>query len=375
VSTSGVGNAGLIDVRAGSVEIKGEDPSKNESGVFARSNLPNLQDTKGGDGGSIAILTDDDLTISDHGVISVSTDGEGDAGLIDLMVGGTLFLSGPGGERGSVEASHGVEGALGAPGDILITAGKSVLLTDGAVITAQSTGPKPAGSVTIVAGGRFEANGFSVGDDGTTTRSGVTTASSTSSGGRITIGASDLVYLLGGQIRTDVKDGDGGGGNVVIGDPELRAPVPKFVVLNEGRVIASADTGRGGRIDIAAGTFFASAPFAIDPGEPFPERGSFLDATSKSDLDGTINVDPPEAELVTELAALPAAFLDASALLGSACEARTSRAGSFQVIKRNAASLAPPDAALAPVGLQHAPSGARVLPDSTDLCAPPEEIL
>ncbi len=84
-------------------------------------------------------------------------------------------------------------------------------------------------------------------------------------------------------------------------------------------------------------------------------------------------MEPPETELVTELAMLSASFLDASALLGSACEARTSRAGSFQV-QRYAADLAPPDAALAPVGLHQTP-GIRVLPVGRDLCASPEETL
>jgi hypothetical protein len=228
--------------------------------------------------------------------------------------------------------------------------------------------------VTIDAGGRFEASGFSVSDDGTTTRSGVTTKSDSSSGGQITIGASDLVYLLNGEISTDVELGAGGGGNVVIGDPELG--IPEFVVLNEGRVSASAQDGLGGSIDIAAGTFFASAPFAINPGRPFPDTGSFLDATSTiSGLTGTVNVEPPETELVTELAALPATFLDASALLGSACEARTSRAGSFQVTQRHAADLAPPDAALTPTRLHQTPSGVRVHPVSEGFCASPEEIL
>lgn len=375
VSTSGIGDAGSIDIQAESVAIMGEDPSGNDSGVFAKSNVNNLQDVSGGDGGGITILTDADLTISDHGVISVSTNGGGDAGLIDLKVGGTLHISGAGGRKGNIEASHGADGALGAPGNILITAGKSVVLTDGAVITAQSTGPKPAGSVTIDAGGRFEATGFSVSDDGTITRSGVTTKSDISSGGQIKIAASDLVYLLDGEITTDVDLLAGGGGDVIIGDPELGI-IPEFVVLNEGRVTASAEIGLGGRIDITAGTFFASAPFAINPGDPFPSTGSFLDATSTiSGLTGTINVDPPETELVTELASLSSAFLDVSALLGSACEARTSRAGSFQVVKRNTAGLTPPDAALAPVGLHHAPSGVRVLPVSTDLCASPEETL
>jgi hypothetical protein len=352
------------------VRIEGVDPvtGRNDSGLFARSNLE-LQESGGG--GDITV-TARELTVADYGVISVSTRGDGDAGTITLDVAETLALSGPilDVRKGKVEASHGVDSARGAPGDIFISAGDNVLLTDGARITAQSTGIAPAGSVTIDAGRRFEATGF--GADGNT-RSGVTTASRFSSGGAITIGASDLVYLLNGEISTDVALGAEGGGDVVIGNPELG--IPEFVVLNEGRVSASAQDGQGGRIDIATGTFFASAPFAINPGRPFPDTGSFLDATSTiSGLTGTVNVEPPETELVTELAALPAAFLDASALLGSACEARTSRAGSFQVTQRHAADLAPPDAALAPLGLHHAPSGVRVHPISEDFCASPEEI-
>ncbi len=159
----------------------------------------------------------------------------------------------------------------------------------------------------------------------------------------------------------------------MIGDPET--VVPEFVVLNKGRISASAKDGAGGRIVIETGTFFASAPFAINPGSPFPDSGSFLDATSGTpELTGTVDVEPPETELVTELAMLSASFLDASALLGSACEARTSRAGSFQV-QRYAADLAPPDAALAPVGLHDAAPGVRVLPVGRDLCASPEETL
>jgi hypothetical protein len=187
-----------------------------------------------------------------------------------------------------------------------------------------------------VAGRRFEAIG-----------SEVTTAADFASGGQISITASELVYLLDSVISTDVAVGTGGGGDVMIGSETI---VPEFVVLNEGGIGASAQVGAGGSISIETGTFFASAPFAINPGRPFPARGSFLDATSEiSGLTGTVNVEPPETELVTELATLSASFLDASALLGSSCEARTSRAGSFQV-QRYAASLSPPDASLSPVG-------------------------
>ena len=373
VSTSGIGDAGALVLLADAVRIEGVDPKTgfNDSALFAQSNL---ELAESGDGGDITV-TARELTVADYGRISVSTDGDGDAGTITLDVAETLMLSGPilDGRKGKVAASHGVDGALGAPGEIVITAGESVLLMGGARITAQSTGPAAAGSISIDAGGRFEASGFSVSDDGTTTRSGVTTASARSSGGQITIAASELVYLLDGEISTDVELGAGGGGNVVIGDPELG--IPEFVVLNEGRISASAEEGAGGRIVIKTGTFFASAPFAINPGSPFPDSGSFLDATSGTpELTGTVDVEPPETELVTELAMLSASFLDASALLGSACEARTSRAGSFQV-QRYAADLAPPDAALAPVGLHDAAPGVRVLPVGRDLCASPEETL
>ena len=315
------------------IEISGVDPAsgQNESGIFARSN--NSQDEDAGSAGDIEIRADERLSIGDRARISVSTRGAGNAGSILIDVGGAVILS----DGASIEAVPEVATATGAAGEILIMAGDRVSLTGGSSVTAESTGTENAGAITIVGGRRFEAIG-----------SEVTTAAGSSSGGRISITASQLVYLLDSVISTNVAEGAGGGGDVMIGDPET--VVPEFVVLNEGRIIASAEDGQGGNIDIETGTFFASAPFKINPGMPFPDVGSFLDATSATNLEGTINVDPPEAELVTEFAMLSASFLDASALLGSACEARTSRAGSFQV-QRYAASLSPPDVSLSLVGL------------------------
>ncbi len=305
-STSGTAAAGSVDITADVVEVTGvfvnpdpAVPTDTESGIFSQSNS---DEAGGGPGGNVTI-TARSLLIGDHGTIGVGTRGGGDAGNILLTIEENLQVIGPvaEGRLGNIEASHRVTGASGKPGDVTITVSDprgSVILRDGAVITAQSTGPEPAGSITIDAGRRFEASGF--GADGT--RSGVTTESTDSSGGQITIAASELVYLLDGEISTNVKIGDGGGGDVVIGDSALG--IPEFVVLNGGRVIAGAEVGPGGNIDIAAGTFFASAPFAINPGgPPFPNSGSFLDATSDiPDLTGTVNVEPPETELVTELA-------------------------------------------------------------------------
>jgi hypothetical protein len=161
------------------------------------------------------------------------------------------------------------------------------------------------------------------------------------------------VYLLDGEISTKVEQGEEGIGGDILIDPQ-------FVVLNEGRIVA--DAGEAGKITIA-GTlfvstpFFASPPFSdlvpfaipLGPEDEIPDRGSAISATSRasSALNGAINANTPETELVMELAALSASYLDASALLASACDARTSRAGSFQVQPR-VAVLTPPDAAFAP---------------------------
>jgi filamentous hemagglutinin family protein len=349
VSTVGLGDAGSIGIDAGVVEISGVIEilgadgmvGESEAGIFARSNNSVDKDPPAGSAGDIVIEVDEQLRISDRGRISVSTRGTGGAGSILINAGGSVVVS----EGASIEAELEVVSATGSAGEITIVAGDSVSLTGGSLITARSGGSADAGAITIVAGRSFEA-----------IESEVTTAADFASGGQILITASELVYLLDSVISTDVADGDGGGGDVMIGDPEN--VVPDFVVLNESGIGASARDGSGGRIDIATGTFFASAPFAINPGRPFPTTGSFLDATSDiPSLTGTVNVDPPETELVTELASLPASFLDASALLGTACEARTSRAGSFQV-QRYAAFVSPPDANLSAIRLsQQVPGG------------------
>jgi large exoprotein involved in heme utilization and adhesion len=370
VSTSGPGDAGSIEIAAHSVEIEGVDPAtgKSDSGIFARQN------EAGGSGNAGDLnVSAQHLSVSDRGRISVSTRGAGDAGTIALNVGETLTLSGPNlPDKATIEARHDVDGAAGKPGEIRIVAGGEVLLLDGAQITAETRGAERGGNIDIVAGGgvrlshgsQITAQSQSTGDAGVVEidagprleviGSRITTGSTESSGGRVIIRADEMVYLLDGEITTQVASGTKGAGDIFINsDPEPVGefvvlnrdldvqgavdpePVVEFVVLNRGRIVtANQAEGPGGNIDIATGTLFASTD-------------SVMDAHSALGIDGTVNVKAPETELVMELAALPASYLDASALLASACDARTSRAGSFQVQPR-VAVLTPPDAAFAP---------------------------
>jgi filamentous hemagglutinin family protein len=336
-STSSAGNAGNVTIAADRVTIAGVDPSNpaNESGVFAQSNTDRVE--VGALAGVVEISADD-LTVSDGGTISVSTDGLADAGaividtqgLVRLARGGTVraetrvLSSGGGGSidirAGNVEVSDGASisartNGAGRGGSVAIAVTDTVRLENGGRISGESTGSGDAGDITVLARGRFESE-----------RASVTTSSLDSSGGRIEIRAGDRVALQDARIETNVRQGAGGGGDVTIAS--------EFVVRNRDEIRASAIEGPGGNIDITAGLYLASA-------------GSVTDASSELGIDGEVRINGPQADLTSQLATLPKAFLDASALLRDVCAARTARAGSFTV-QRRAPLQPPPDASLSP---------------------------
>ena len=120
------------------------------------------------------------------------------------------------------------------------------------------------------------------------------------------------------------RPGVSDGGNIIIGDPPTG-----LMVMNHSAIKANASGGHGGLISISADVFLKS-----------PD--SVIEAKAPPGLEGEVVINAPEVVLAGELATLPKSFLDASALLASACEARTARAGSF-VVQRRAALEAPPD--------------------------------
>ena len=211
--------------------------------------------------------------------------------------------------------------------------GRRVLQSGGSEIAARSQGSGLAGNIVIAALERFES------EDST-----VTTEALRSSGGRVTIDGGTSVYLDNAEIATSVLDGAGGGGDVVVQAP--------FVTLDGGRIAARADEGPGGNITIASETFLSSTPLFVNGQTEIAGVGrtSILDATSGNPaLSGEVAIDAPDTDLIAKLEPLPASFLDASALLGGPCAARTERAGSFTIVGREAVPV-PPDAELPPIG-------------------------
>jgi large exoprotein involved in heme utilization and adhesion len=134
----------------------------------------------------------------------------------------------------------------GAGGDINLR-GSGVQLSNGASISATSSGRGNAGNITINAGNQLAM-----------THSSVTTEASQSSGGaiKITTTPSGTVQLTDSTISASVLDGTGGGGSVNID--------PQFVVLQNSQIL-------GMLYSTMAGTS-PSRPISCYPMQPASSR-------------------------------------------------------------------------------------------------------
>ena len=318
--TFGPGPAGDLGIFASKrVTVEGGENGVSiiSAGSFAQAGSP----PDLGAGGTLRIETGS-FELRNGGQVSASTSGPNEAGAI-IIEAAQVEISGAADPTGfNVSGVFSQSLTFGVPdgghgGDISITAAGNAAVWDGARISAKSDGPGNAGDISVEAGGSVLL----------TSGGQITTEADSASGGRVTIKAHDTVYLLDSSITTSVALGEGGGGDIVI-DPPL-------VVLNRSELRANAFEGPGGNMTIVADAFLLSGD-------------SVLSASSELGIDGVIEVTAPDSDLVGELSSLPETFLDASALLQSACAARTERAGSF-VVESRTGVVAPPDAPLAPL--------------------------
>jgi large exoprotein involved in heme utilization and adhesion len=197
-----------------------------------------------------------------------------------------------------------------------------VQLSDGAVISAKSTGTGNAGNILINAS-----------DSLVMQNSSITTETTQSDGGDIHIQVGRLVQLTDSQITASVQGGTGNGGNITID--------PQFVILQGSQIIANAFGGNGGNILIVAGVFFA---------DPF----STISASSTLGISGTVSIQAPVTSLSGTLAPLPGEIVQATELLQARCAARIAggTSGSFVVAGRD--GLPPEPGGLLPSPLYQA---------------------
>ncbi len=326
-NTYSSGNSGNINVFADSVLISGEDsvfkeyyisngfdPKFARSSIMASSKLGFQQNALYGKAGQISIEAEN-FQVQNEGLIYTGTDTSGDAGKIDILADNVTFSNnallsaeslafGNAGNAGSIsitvrnmfESDHSsitstTNDANG--GEISITSGRDVMLRNRSLISVKSLGKGNSGNININAGNMFKSENSSV-----------TTEAEKASGGNINVTSGYLTYLVNSEITSSVGgDSDTVGGNITMNQP--------YGVLDNSKILANADEGKGGNIKITADVFIA------DP-------NSVVSASSAKGVDGEVDIRATVKNISASIGPLKEDYSSAQSLLLEPCAVRMS---------------------------------------------------
>jgi len=274
-----------------------------------------------GHAGRVTITTPR-LTMAEGGRIGTDTGGDGRAGDVVVQVGSAALMSGAQissrsgiEDRGTFRVGTGSGGTVilsategvtlagqgsslaastagqGQGGEITVRAPR-VELTEGAVISAASTGHGDAGNVILTLGDTFVS-----------TNSSVVTQATQADGGNIQITTPTMVRLRHSAITAEV----GGGATTVGGNINID---PQFVLLQNSQIVANAFEGQGGNIRIQAQRVFLADP------------ASQVSASSALGINGVVNIQAPVTNISGTVAPLPQGFASSAELLRDRCAGR-----------------------------------------------------
>jgi hypothetical protein len=289
-SSTGTGGAGRIAIAGEGVAMPEGTPYPPNSSIHL-TGTDLLTDTNSDAlGGKIEMISRGPIVLQNTTVSANVTDirpqstGLPEQGGNIAITGKSLSLDG-----GGISAlSRGTQ----TGGNILVDTTQGVFLSNGAKVTANSTGAGNAGSIAINAGSEFISHDASV-----------TTEATQASGGNITLRATDSIRLVNTEISTSVHGGpQTSGGNISID--------PAMLTLQNTQILAQAVQGQGGNISITAGSFLA-------------DQTSVVSASSEFGLNGTVNIQSPVSSLSGTLTMLPQTPLQAHTLLAQRCAAHS----------------------------------------------------
>jgi large exoprotein involved in heme utilization and adhesion len=305
-STRTNGNGGTITVTTtDGVSISTDGPFSRATGIYTRTIGNELCSGACGNAGGVLVTTGD-FQLAQGGAINVDTSSTGHGGAATVVATNGISISGTmldGTPSGIFSRTVGTTPDAGSGGGITLTAGQSVTISDGASVSASSTGPGNAGNISINAGQRFEMRNSSV-----------KTEAAQASGGNIDIQAVDSGRLVNSTISTSVLGGAGSGGNITID--------PKVFVMQASEIIARAVQGAGGNITITTPLFLADST-------------SLVSASSQFGLNGTVTIQSPTSNLSESLGTLTSKPSEVQSLLTQRCAALANgQASSFVVAGR-----------------------------------------
>ncbi len=326
-TTHSTGNSGELKIAAGSVFTAGGIIS---DGMYYLSSGINSSTYGDGNAGDIFMTVAGPLILKDGGGILAGTDSNGDGADINISAESASFS----GAMGSSEyfSPSGIFSrtyADGNAGDIFLNVSEALEMTDGAEIGASGWGKGQGGTMRLSARSVFLSGGSRGGGDFNPTaiasdawnegkagdislnasetltmkeHARISVNSRSSSGGILGITGGSSIYLLESEISSNVRQGEGKGGDIAADSESL--------ILNDSKITANAQDGDGGAVFIRSDNFIRSSD-------------SRVTATSQRGNQGTVKIQAPDLDIAGSLTVMPGNFLDAAKWAVTPCRYRS----------------------------------------------------
>ncbi len=326
-TTHSTGNGGQLKIAAGSVFASGGIVS---DGMYYLSSGINSSTYGDGNAGDIFLTVAGPLVLKDGGGILAGTGGKGDGADLNISAESAYF-------SGAMAASEyfspsGIFSRTyndGSAGDILLNVADELKMTDGAEIGASGWGKGQGGTMRLSArsvslsgcsygGGYFNPTALvsdswgegkagdislNVSDTLTLTEHAkISVNSRSSSGGILSITGGGSIYLLESEISSNVRQGEGKGGDISTSSDSL--------ILNDSSITANAQDGDGGAVFIRSENFIRSS-------------GSRVTATSQRGNQGIVKIQAPDLDIAAGLMLMPDTYLDAAKWVLTPCSQRS----------------------------------------------------
>ena len=328
------------------------------SGIFTRTKAMSISEGPPigancsgpcGNAGNISINTGS-LSMGTGSQIDSGTRGSGQGGNITITARDTIAMSGTlsTGQPGGIQSrSTGVDPDAGAGGNISLIAGKSVSISNGASVSASTTGPGNAGNIllkandiTLSGGGTITAASTGAGNAGTVTIQGLnspansflvdgagsgvfTNTEDTGAGGNVSINADTVTISNGGTLSAKTS----GSATSAVGGT-ITVDAPNTVSMTNNATITASSTGLGNIL--------------ITTNLLLPDSTSLISASSQFGQQGTIIIQSPISPASGKIVPLGQKPLLPTSLLSQRCAALAGgNASSFTVAGRDALPVEP----------------------------------
>lgn len=353
-SSFGVGDAGTTTVSATeSIVIDGTVHVNLNTGTEVQPSSISSELFAGavGEGGTVNITTPD-LSITNGGLVSALSLGDGSAGAINIIASDSLLVDGrtsfsdlgPLNRISQISVLAGPD-STGVAGRLFIQS-PSIQLSNQARITAESQGVGPGGDI-VVRGEDLILEGRSL----------VSAETISNTGGDIALRISDIISMTGNSrisATAGTAQSGGDGGNILIDTAFLVADAD-----SNNDITANAFDGQGGSVDITAEGVIGLTPRSrseleqllgtTDPEQLDPANLPTSDITAISQTDPNLNgeviIRSPDVDPNQDVIELPSNVVDASRLIAQGCTATgttlAQKLGSLVVTGRGGLPQAP----------------------------------